>query len=111
MDFKKDRTAIAKLMALKCIGEEFINLLNEKEVKDFIFGFDSIHPEELKKELLKLKNKIDELEKENEELKKSIQEYKVLLNCLELENYNPTKFQKGDNDEDDSINGFSSNYN
>lgn len=110
MESKKK--TMAKLMALKFIAEEVISTLNECEIEN-LFELDSNQGEKFSEFLVldELKEKYNQLQEENEMLKKGLREYEILLNCLELENYNPTKFQKGDDNEDDSINGFTSNSN
>lgn len=44
---------------------------------------------------------LQELIKENEQLKKELKEYEILVNCSDLDNFNPAHFQKNDIDEED----------
>lgn len=95
----KRNEAVAKIMALKLIAKEVIAILNNE---DSLLEIKEPY-EELKIELL-------QLQEENENLKKELREYEILVNCSDLENFNPANFQKGDDDEDNT-NDFTHNFN
>lgn len=44
-------------------------------------------------------SRIKELEDENQKLLKELKDYEVLVSCIDLDNFNPALFQKGDDDE------------
>ncbi|ARJ56329.1 hypothetical protein [Campylobacter cuniculorum] len=89
---------IVKISALKCII---------KELEDFIlYKLDSAQD----KEITELRTKLCNLELENATLKKELREYEIFINCSELDNFNPTNFQKGNNNEDDSDDFNSNSY-
>lgn len=43
--------------------------------------------------------RVKELEAENQRLAKELKDYEVLVSCIDLDNFNPAHFQKGDDDE------------
>lgn len=44
-------------------------------------------------------SRIKELEDENQKLLKELKDYEVFVSCIDLDNFNPALFQKGDDDE------------
>lgn len=44
-------------------------------------------------------SRIKELENENQKLLKELKDYEVFVSCIDLDNFNPALFQKGDDDE------------
>lgn len=94
MNSKKDEV-VAKIMALKLMAKEVIALFDDEAYK----------------ELIELETKLCQLQKENEKLKKELREYEILVNCSELENFNPANFQKGDEYEDNNTDDFAHNFN
>ena len=44
--------------------------------------------------------KVKELEAENQRLAKELRDYEILVSCIDLDNFNPALFQKGDDDDE-----------